>query len=161
MPVLPTVLASLPATLFALCAVAFFRRRERAGIVGFGRALGLITLCALPAAVVQSVGLALLNSEPFALVLAPISWFVVSGGFSVSAFFASSAKAVTGQRESVMLDNWAYFAVLTALQLFFLAFAIQQRWKDDAPKRDPIVLGVLGFVIVNSLVGMFWGWWGT
>ena len=161
MPVHPFVLATIPAALFALCAVLFFRRADRTGFLGFARALGFLGLCCLPAAVIQSVGLTFLKSEPFALVLTPISWFVLTGGFSVIAFFSQTARDVTGHRESVMLDNWAYFTVLTTLQLFFLAFAIQQRWKDGAERGDPVLRGVTIFVIANSLIGLPFPWWGT
>ena len=73
MPVHPYVLASIPSVLLVLCAVAFFRRTDREGVVGFARAVGFLSLCSLPAGLLQPLGLAVITSEPFALVLAPLS----------------------------------------------------------------------------------------
>ena len=157
------LLSCLPHFVFVFL---FFKRSDTAGAWNWARTVGWLCLWTLPAVVVQFAFHAAGRStttfdfgELFSML--PWSWSVLSGGFSVQALFEQTAKAVSGHRQSTMLDNWPYYMVLTWLQ-FSLVAAYCALMRDPVRRfrdRPAILSGVV--LLINALLGITWPWWGS
>jgi hypothetical protein len=157
---------ALPLLLAAGLGWASFRalRPGRAG--PFFRGIGWTALCALPAAIGQVVAWALARAGDLGDVVAGVGylglpWAVVLGGWSVQRVFEATARAVSGHRQSTMLDNLEYYLALTAVQTLVLAAFVAWRLRRRPTLLDPVVLLVGALVLGNAIAGARWPWWGT
>lgn len=150
---------------FALVFV-FFKRTETEGHWHWARTAGWLCLWTLPAVIAQfAFNAAGYSSTTFdsgdLFAMLPWSWSVLTGGFSVQEVFEVTAKAVSGHRQSTMLDNWPYYAVLTWIQFALLSLYCAlmrdpaRRFRD----KPSIIIGLL--VLINALCGISWPWWGS
>ncbi len=167
--VFPLLLVGLPCLALGWCAWRFLARPRAEGFGGrFVQGLGLLALAALAASAVQLVATwagwnwsGNSGLVPWKLVaILPVSWLVLCGGWSVQALFEETVEDVTGHRQSTMLDNWPYYATLTALQLAALAALVAWRGRRTRT-RDPRAWVAAALVLANGIAGMAWPWWGT
>ena len=90
-----------------------------------------------------------------------LPWPVHLGGATVAAVFENTAKAVSGHRQSTLIDNLPWWLVLTGIQTAFIAWAFVARWRQRASLRDPVLVALGALVLANSLVNAEWPWWGS
>ena len=138
------------------------RRRGR-----FLQALGALACSALAGALAQLVAAAcgwIWKGTTFGVLelasMLPFSWLVLCGGRSVQSMFDWSVIAVTGHRQTLLMDNLPYYAALTGAQMVLLAALIAWRWKS-ARRHDPLAWLVCLAFAANAAAGMAWPWWGT
>lgn len=157
--------ASLPSALLAVGAAAFWRAKRMDSVVlRFMGALGWIGLCTLPAVLVQALTLLAGGGDlPWTQVLqiGLLGWWVLAGGSSVIAVFEASAKAVSGHRESTMLDNWPWFWALLALQCALLIVLLWPALGRKFTWKHPRLRLTGAALLLNSLTAVSWPWWGT
>lgn len=89
------------------------------------------------------------------------SWPVLVGGQSVIHIFEENVKDWTGHRQDTMFDNADVFFGLVAAQTLLLTLLVFWRFRKGKGWRDPFVLAVGLFVLVNAALGMHWEWYGT
>ncbi len=132
----------------------------------WARTAGWLSLWVLPAILAQ----ALFNgaghsSTSFGagdiFMMLPWGWPVLQGGFSVQQVFEETAKAVSGHRQSTLMDNLGYYLVLTYAQLALVSLFVALQCPKGPSVRDrvPLTCGLL--VLANALCGIAWPWWGT
>lgn len=126
------------------------RRRWRA----FAGGVGLQFAAALPAAMLQAGA----QGNPL---LAPFGLPVLAGGRSVVRAFEATVREVCGDRPDTMLSNAWWFLILLAAQMLAIALLLARRRLRAGRWRDPVVGGVLLFLLANSVLAADWPWWGT
>lgn len=137
----------LPHLVLATGIVLLVRNRSRHLFYQAWRGLGLLGLCALPAAIAGN--------------LVPIGWPIYLGGHTVVTIFEENVKDWTGHRRDTLLDNLHVYAALTAVQVLLLMAILVWRWRRGAGWRDPWVWAVAIFMLANSLAAWDWPWYGT
>ncbi|MFK5956966.1 MAG: hypothetical protein QM477_11045 [Planctomycetota bacterium] len=148
-----------PQAVLIWCVVRYFRNQKPNLLYQWMRGIGWIGLCALPVVAWQAA--VALASGMKAMILLPGSWLVHLGGQSVIHIFEDNVKNWTGHRRDTMFDNADVFFALTAAQVFLLSSVTAWRFRMHKGWRDPLVLSVGIFVLVNAVLGMDWMWFGT
>lgn len=147
------------------CAWRFLRRPRAERFAGrLGQGVGLLALWTWVAVVAQCLYLVAKHASISAfdgIAATTFSWWVLLGGASVQAVFEETAKRVTGHRRDTLLDNWHYYAALTAAQTIALAVILAWRWTRPRGRFDPVVAIPVVLVVGNALAGITWPWWGT
>jgi hypothetical protein len=165
MPDFFNAVASLPSALFAVGAAAFWRaKRLDSMVLRFMGALGWIGLCTLPAVLVQALTFDAGGGDQAWSQMLPIvllGWWVLAGGSSVIAVFEASAKAISGHRQSTMLDNWPWFWALLALQCAVLIVLLWPALGRKFTWKHPRLWLTAAALLLNSLTAVSWPWWGT
>ncbi|MHC5009416.1 MAG: hypothetical protein ACYTG6_00520 [Planctomycetota bacterium] len=92
---------------------------------------------------------------------ASIAWWVQMGGHSVQTVFEETVLTLRGRRQTTMLSNWPYYYGLVIAQTALLAAIVAWRLRRGRSLRDPLVLLVAAFVVVNAWLGRNWPWWGS
>jgi hypothetical protein len=142
----------------------FLNRRDRLSYQLL-RALGWISLCALPVPFVAAISKMLRDGEwaeaflHFAI--APLITPIFLGGQTVVSLFEENVRNWTGHRRDTMFDNAHVFFGLVLIQALILCAIVAWRFRRGKTWRDPLVLGVGVFVTVNGLLTMDWPWYGT
>ncbi len=149
--------------------LAWFFVRARGGPRWIGewlRSAGWLVLWVLPAVVAQAVfNGAGMSSSSFAIAdlfaMLPWSWSVLLGGATVQAVFEETAKALSGHRQSTMMDNFPWYLALTWVQLALVSLfcALRRPKAKSFADRVSITFGML--VLINALCGIAWPWWGS
>ncbi len=167
MPVLFTLLLTLPSLGFLFCVVRFWtRRREPGRFARTSAALGWIATCSLPALLWQVSSGPLSGGGPGLRLrdlphVLGIGWWVLTGGGTVAAVFERTAKAVSGHRQMTMIDNWPWFWTLLAGQLALLVALLVPRLGPRFRWRDARLWGVGLIVAINAGLAVRWPWWGS
>lgn len=158
-------LGLVPCIPLSWCAWRYLRRARASSFVGrLAQAVGLLALWCWVAVIAQSVYLVVTQSSISvfdAMATTTFSWWVLLGGTSVQSIFEKTAKSLTGHRQSTMMDDWYYYAALTAVQTVALAAVVAWRWRGERKASDPVVVALVALVVGNALAGMTWPWWGT
>lgn len=151
----------------ATAAWFFFRGRGGTGLFGnWIRTAGWLSLWTLPAGLAQLIFLAAgFTSTTFAVgdlfAMLPWSWPVLLGGVSVQMVFEETAKALSGHRQSTLIDNLGLYLFLTWLQLAVLALFCALARDETRRHRDRVSLTLGVAMLINALLGITWPWWGT
>jgi hypothetical protein len=152
---------------FLACAGLFlFAKRTEPTTLRLARALGWTVLCCTPAILVQDViVLGGFSSSTFELsdcgFALPFQTWVLPGGYVVQQVFESNAEAISGHRQSTMMDNIPIYVSLTLLWLLPWAAVVAARLRRGPLRRDLIVALVAVVLLANSIAGTRWPWWGT
>lgn len=135
----------------------------------FLRGLRWCALCVAPVALLQPLWFGIKHSEGLpslgdllqVLLILPGSFLVLLGGQSVVTVFEDNVKDWTGHRRDTMFDNMDVFLGLVSVQTLLLALLLAWRYRRGATRRDPVVVGVGLFLVVNALLAIDWMWFGT
>lgn len=159
------LLGLLVAAPFLACVVAWRRSKSTSPGWRLARAAGWCSACVVPAIVLQD---ALLVSGATSTTvraldcveMLPFQIWVLQGGAVVQLLFDDTAKAISGHRQSTMMDNWLIYFVYTVA--WVLPWSLVVRTRDAVPaRRDPVRWIVGAILVLNSLAGSTWPWWGT
>lgn len=146
-------------------AVCFFLNRQDSFFYQYRRALGWVSLSVLPVPFVAAISKLLRDGEwggaflHFAI--APILAPIFLGGHTVITVFEDNVKNWTGHRRDTMFDNAHVFFGLVLIQVTILSLLVAWRFRRGKTWRDPVILGVGMFTLVNGLLAMDWPWYGT
>ena len=158
------IVTALP---FLVCIALFVRARPTSSFaMRVARALGWCAMCAAPAILVQDVVLVGGFSHTSfdaseCLIVWPFQLWVLLGGGVAQQVFEASAKAISGHRQSTMMDNWIlYYAFTLAWSLPWSAL-IAKRMRARPWHGDPIAWCVAVVILANAVAGVHWPWWGT
>ena len=150
-----------------VCIVLLWRTRPDGPLaLRIARGLGLCTLCAAPAILVQDAlllsGATSTTFEPLVCLTAlPFQVWVLLGGGVVQQVFEETAKSITGHRQATMMDNWyLYYAFTLAWALPWSAL-LAWRLRSVAGRRDLLVGFVAVVLLANAVAGTRWPWWGS
>lgn len=162
-----SVVLSLPVAVAGLlvCALVFLPAR-RSLAACFLRALGMIAVVTLPVGLAQFLWV--VEGADRADFPALLMWPLVAipfnaGGLLAAASFESVHRAgLLEQRQFWVFDNLgAYFPLVLGL-VSIGAGVIAARIRDTGRVlADPVILGVLGAALLNSILGISWPWWTT
>ena len=168
---LPILMLSLFGLVWALpllaCAALFLlSKRTEPTALRFARGFGWTVLCCMPAILVQDVvligGFTSTSFHAMELVLGlPFQTWVLPGGYVVQHVFESSAKAISGHRQSTMMDNVPIYYTFTLLWLLPWVALIAARLRRGSLRKDPVALFVAIVLLANSISGVAWPWWGS
>lgn len=152
---------------FLACVALFlFARASGPLALRIARGIGWCVACALPAVLVQDALLLFGGSSTrFSWSHCAQAWpfqvWVLSGGGVVQRVFESTAKDISGHRQSTMMDNWLIYVGFTLLWLLPWGALIAGRLRKGPLHRDPVAWFVALVVLANALEGALWPWWGT
>ena len=145
--------------------ICFFQNRRETFLYQMRRALGWITLCVLPVPLFAAITKIFRGEDldhVFAnLAISPLVSPIFLGGQTVITVFEDNVKGWTGHRRDTMFDNAHVFFGLVLIQVTILSLLVAWRFRRGKTWRDPLVLGVGVFMIVNAWLGMDWPWYGT
>jgi len=146
------------------CMVRLFRNQKDSWFYQLQRSYAWVILPALPVVLAKPV-LAMIEHgfEEFDSIFFWLigSWPVLVAGQSVITIFEDNVKDWTGHRESTMFDNAPVFFGLMAAQTLVFTMAVFWRFRSGKSWRDPLVLGIGIFLLINAIMGMNWEWYGT
>lgn len=161
------LLGLVPALPLLVCIVLLWRKPAEGPLaMRLARGLGLCTLCAAPAILVQD-GLLLFggSSSSFSVVeclkVWPFQLWVLLGGGVVQQIFEEYAKSITGHRQSTMMDNWHLYYAFTLLWASPWSALLASRLRDHPWRKDRVVWVVAAILLINAVAGARWPWWGT
>ncbi|HEX6885621.1 MAG TPA: hypothetical protein VF530_19770 [Planctomycetota bacterium] len=165
MKVLLFVLALLPALGLGLCAWRLLRRPRAASFAGrLVQSIGVVALAGLGGALYQALFLAMavmgMGISRVFLGTLPLSWWILTGGWTVQQVFEATVEDVTGHRRDTFLDNGHYYLALTAVQTLLVAALVARRERGSF-RGDPLAWLVFLLALANALAGVPWPWWGT
>lgn len=146
------------------CLERLFRNHKNSWFYQLQRSFGWVILPALPVVLAKPIltiiehGIEELDSIFFWLVG---SWPVLVAGQSVITIFEDNVKDWTGHRRDTMFDNAGVFFGLMAAQTLVLTMAVFWRFRSGKTWRDPLVLGIGIFLLINAILAMDWPWYGT
>jgi hypothetical protein len=152
---------------FLACLALLPRTRATASFVRrFLGAIGLCTLCCTPAILVQDVllatGWSATSFDPLEyLRMWPFQLWVLAGGGIVQFVFEASAKAISGHRQSTMIDNWPIYFAFTLAWVLPWSALLAARLRQRPWRRDVLAWCVAIVLLGNALAGVHWPWWGT
>lgn len=150
---------------FLACVVAWRLSKSTSPGWRLARAAGWCSACVAPAIVLQDALLLAGRTSTSVraldcLSMLPFQIWVLQGGAVVQFLFEATAEELSGHRQSTMMDNAAiYFAYTIA---WVLAWSLVVRTRDAVPaRRDPVRWIVGAILVLNSIAGASWPWWGT
>ena len=91
----------------------------------------------------------------------PFQLWVLLGGGVVQQVFETSAKAISGHRQSTMMDNWWIYYGFTLIWALPWSALLATRLRAHAWRKDPIAMIVAALLLLNAVAGVRWPWWGT
>jgi hypothetical protein len=152
--------------LMAGVALFLLSRRTEPAVMRLARGFGWTALCCMPAILAQDVmllgGFSSTSFHPEELLVGlPFQTWVLPGGYVVQHLFESSAKAISGHRQSTMMDNVPIYYSFTLLWLLPWAALIAARLRRGPLRKDAAVLPVAILLLANSIAGIAWPWWGS
>jgi hypothetical protein len=150
----------------ACAALILFAKRTEPALLRFARGFGWTVLCCMPAILVQDVLLVGgFTSTTFHLgevfVGLPFQTWVLPGGAVVQHFFEANAKAISGHRQSTMMDNVPIYYSFTLLWLLPWAALAAARLRRGPLRKDWVVYPVAILLLANAIAGSAWPWWGS
>ncbi len=145
--------------------VCFFRNRRDSFLYQWRRAFGWLSLCVVPIPFVAGI-LKLLKSGEVrdfgvSVLVAPLTSPIFLGGHTVITVFEDNVKNWTGHRRDTMFDNAHVFFALVLIQVTVLSLLVAWRFQRGKSWRDPWVLCVGVFMMVNAFLAKDWPWYGT
>ena len=152
---------------FLVCAALFLWMRPRGSFaLRLARAIGVCTLFVAPAILAQDLMLYFgWSYSRFGLVDCLSSWpfqvWVLLGGGVVQQVFEVSAKALSGHRQSTMLDNWPIYYAFTLAWVLPWSTLLAARMRAQPLRNDPLAWCVAVVLLAHALAGVRWPWWGT
>jgi hypothetical protein len=87
-------------------------------------------------------------------------WVLLGGGV-VQQVFEASARAISGHRQSTMVDNWAIYYGYTLIWVLPFAVLVASRLGKPNWRTDRVLRIVGATLLLNALAGVGWPWWGS
>jgi len=148
------------------CILRLFRNRSQGFLYQWQRGLGWTALSVLPVVLAQPFYFAFGNGPVSlsgffnGLALLPGAWMVLLGGETVIHLFEDNVKAWTGHRQDTMFDNLPVFFGMVLVQSLILSLLVTWRFRAGKSLRDPAVLAIGLFLLVNAALAIGWVWFG-
>lgn len=146
------------------CMVRLFRNQKDSWIYQLQRSFGWVILPAFLVVLLQPFLLLLQHGiDDVSEVAVSLfgSWPVLVAGQTVITIFEDNVKDWTGHRRDTMFDNAPVFLGLMAAQTLVLTMAVYWRFRSGKTWRDPLVLGIGIFLLINAILAKDWPWYGT
>ncbi len=154
----------LPAVPFVLAALAYFHFRNFDGWwPRLAAGAGWVALWALPGVLFQVGWIFFSGQTSYSITfpeyarVAPIAWWVLIGGHTVQTAF----EAAVPSRTMTMLTEWHIYYAFVWAQTLLLAALVAWRLSGRPGVKDPLLLAVAAFSLVNAWLGKAWPWWGS
>jgi hypothetical protein len=152
---------------YLICIVLCWRvRKLEPYSLRLAGAVGACVLCIVPAIAVQDAlllagGLSSSFSIVECLIVWPFQLWVLLGGGVVQQVFEASARAISGHRQSTMVDNWAIYYGYTLIWVLPFAVLVASRLGKPNWRKDRVLRIVGATLLLNALAGVGWPWWGS
>ena len=154
------ILLLVDSVLLGAIAASFLMRHWKNRIALVAHCIAVQVVPALIAGAIQALGVipGLGGNDPLVRLLVPLLGLPFNiGGFFVCSIF----EALATERSSTAMDSLHIYMPLLAVHIAILAGLMVWRYDKVSRIRDPLLIGISVFIVLNSFFNITWPWWGT
>ena len=146
--------------LLGAVAASFLMRHWKNRIALAAHGIAVQVVPALIAGAIQALGVipGLGGNDPLVRLLVPLLGLPFNvGGYSVRTIF----EALATERSMTAMDSLHIYVPLLVVHIAMLAGLMIWRYGKVKTVRDPLLIGISVFIVLNSFLNITWPWWGS